>query len=41
MILVKIEVIKIKMFTIKIMFKIKIVYAKIIKLLVNISKIQF
>ena len=38
MILVKIEVIKIRMFAIKIMFKIKIAFANIIKVLVNISK---
>ena len=35
MILVKIEVIKIKMFTIKIMFKIKIVYANLIKIVLQ------
>ena len=35
MILVKIEVIKIKMFTIKIMFKIKIVYANLIKIVIQ------
>ena len=35
MILVKIEVIKIKMFTIKIMFKIKIIYANLIKIVLQ------